>query len=702
MKIAYITWLLVLLPALLFSQEVPSSTPDPLLPGQWREIDRKAKNQRFEEAVLYHFENNSTSVFDNYDKIVPAWEMIRRVARRCKRSNPFIENAPKVTALLSLTWKFGTNLLEKTLNGSKAAMANAAQPVHNLLSGDCSPTTKEEKLKFASELYYSEQVMLQEKYYAQLNADEIKALGKNLWLATSLIGELVNFALGYLPPFREEDGNIGSLNDRLCYGARKLNIPDYRIMLGQQVSCEEEEPGDDGTVIDIPIVNPVDPNEIIGPAGYGGERWIAASDPLPYTILYENDPELATAAARQVLIRHPFDDTVDPFSFRLGDFGFGDYHFEVPSGLSYYRNQILLDSIGILLEVIAGVDVEQNEAFWIFDSRDPLTGLAETLPVEAGFLPVNDSLIGNGEGFVNFTIKAHPNSVTGDRIEAGASIVFDNNPAIQTNLAINTIDADYPISQIDSIAPNVATGQYQLSWSGTDIGAGIASYDLYRSANGQSFSPYLQDYVDTIYLFEGSPDSSYRFFVLSKDHVGNSEALKFSAEPACMQIRLIDQTAAIGDEANGSAQLEVSGNIGELSYEWSHDPQLNSPQSNSLSAGWYTVIASDTSGCEVEITFEIEQIVAIEALDQNAGLMIKSLYPVPAQSFLHLEYWSVQTKMQMRIYTTEGKLVHQESWLEDNSGLQNKTLEVAHLPKGFYLLHLMSEDQTVQGAFIKQ
>ena len=40
-----------------------------------------------------------------------------------------------------------------------------------------------------------------------------------------------------------------------------------------------------------------DPNEIIGPAGYDSVRWVSINDVLNYTILFENDPEFATAAA---------------------------------------------------------------------------------------------------------------------------------------------------------------------------------------------------------------------------------------------------------------------------------------------------------------------------------------------------------------------------------------------------------------------
>ena len=38
-----------------------------------------------------------------------------------------------------------------------------------------------------------------------------------------------------------------------------------------------------------------DPNEIIGPMGYDSIHWVSVKDVLNYTILFENDPEYATA-----------------------------------------------------------------------------------------------------------------------------------------------------------------------------------------------------------------------------------------------------------------------------------------------------------------------------------------------------------------------------------------------------------------------
>jgi hypothetical protein len=68
---------------------------------------------------------------------------------------------------------------------------------------------------------------------------------------------------------------------------------------------------------------PKDPNDIIGPEGFADEQWMSVHDELNYNVRFENDPIFATSSAATVLVTIPIDDDVDPFSFRLGTFGFG-------------------------------------------------------------------------------------------------------------------------------------------------------------------------------------------------------------------------------------------------------------------------------------------------------------------------------------------------------------------------------------------
>ena len=216
---------------------------------------------------------------------------------------------------------------------------------------------------------------------------------------------------------------------------------------GQDVNCNqgpqgpiEPPPGqrdpNPGGSGQIQSYAPKDPNEIIGTVGYDAlgdtMQWVAATASLPYTIYFENDPNFATAAAQRVEVRHKLHPKASRSTFVVGTFGFGSHVFSVDGSPSSYQARLdLIEDMGIYVDVVAGLDVVNNEAFWILQSIDPATGLAP-ISVDMGFLPVNDSTH-CGEGFVSFTIKPNERQcVTGDTITAMASIVFDINEAIPT------------------------------------------------------------------------------------------------------------------------------------------------------------------------------------------------------------------------------------------------------------------------------
>jgi hypothetical protein len=71
-----------------------------------------------------------------------------------------------------------------------------------------------------------------------------------------------------------------------------------------------------------------DPNEIDGPDGFGKSQFVAKTDTLPFTILFENDPVFATAAAGMVRIIQPLDINVKASALRLKQFGFGNQIFD--------------------------------------------------------------------------------------------------------------------------------------------------------------------------------------------------------------------------------------------------------------------------------------------------------------------------------------------------------------------------------------
>ncbi|MDZ7849076.1 MAG: hypothetical protein U5L96_21455 [Owenweeksia sp.] len=267
---------------------------------------------------------------------------------------------------------------------------------------------------------------------------------------------------------------------------------------------------------DTPVTSSCDPNEIEGPEGFSSDRLVAADAEMGYTIYFENDSALATTAAQRVVVRQEIDPNMDPLSLQLTEFGFADTSFQIPNTPPNYTTTLdLTSTFGVDVEFTAGVDVVNNELFWIFQSIDKSTGASPYDPL-AGFLAVNDSL-GSGEGYVKYKINPASGVATGDSVTAQAEIVFDVNSSIITNTWYNIIDAVAPNTTMDSILPNQDSISFETCWSGQDDigGSGLGMVNIYYSENGGAYQLAAQvPASDSCYTFTGNNLSTYDFFLL--------------------------------------------------------------------------------------------------------------------------------------------------------------------------------------------
>lgn len=283
-----------------------------------------------------------------------------------------------------------------------------------------------------------------------------------------------------------------------------------------------------GTTDSTELVFNHDPNEIIGPDGIGGKKWVSVNDRLPYQILFENDSN-ATAPVKNVKVTYPIDPKQDGNTFQLGSIGFNSLNFTIPAGLNaYYQRLDARDSLGLYVDLTAGYDAANRQAFWLFQSIDPNTLLPTTDPLKGFLLKRDSSNPTYGNGYVNFTIKPISTAATGDTISAYASIIFDANDSMLTNRAFNTIDAVAPTTQMNPVVQTVATNKYRISWHGNDDpgGSGRASSSLYVSVNGAPYTLFTANITDTFTVFTGVADSTYCFFVAGVDSVKNIETLR--------------------------------------------------------------------------------------------------------------------------------------------------------------------------------
>jgi hypothetical protein len=276
---------------------------------------------------------------------------------------------------------------------------------------------------------------------------------------------------------------------------------------------------------------------------------------MPYRVFFENLPS-ATAPASVVTITDDLDPALNPGSFRVGTIRFGDVEVLVPENRINFQTTLdFVDTKGILLEITAGVDATRTpaQAFWVFRSIDPRTGLP---PVDAnlGFLPPNDET-GRGQGVVEYTIRPRSNTPNATVVENTADIVFDVNDVIRTNTVFNTIDPNLPFSEVADRPPASAQGNLELSIPANDApeGSGLRGVRLLVSTDGGPFVP-VGDLVTgptTTFLVEAG--HVYRFASQAIDNAGNAETVPSLANPDAIttvpDVRFADgvDTGVVGD-----------------------------------------------------------------------------------------------------------------------------------------------------------
>ena len=283
-----------------------------------------------------------------------------------------------------------------------------------------------------------------------------------------------------------------------------------------------------------------DPNDILGPVGFGDENWMQPTRRFDYTVRFENDPEEATAPAALVIVTQTLDPSFDFTTFRFGTYGFGDYVFSDAVGLPSHRSRIdLRSTIGIFVDVNASFDVETGEILFELESIDPQTGLIPFNPL-MGFLPPN-RVGSEGEGFFTYSVFPKAGLTTGTRIDAEAKIYFDTNDPIDTPPIFHTIDVTPPTSRMVDL-PTQVVPNFVVSWLGEDIGSGPVRYDVYVSQDGAPFVRWLER---TSLNQSPFPDavigSEYAFYSVVTDGVGYREAKPLVAETS---------TRVVADTAN--------------------------------------------------------------------------------------------------------------------------------------------------------
>jgi hypothetical protein len=215
-----------------------------------------------------------------------------------------------------------------------------------------------------------------------------------------------------------------------------------------------------------------DPNDKSGPTGVTAAHWVLSSQPLTYTVSFENDPK-ATLPAQQVVVTDKLDPTkVDLSTLNLGPMGFNKTFVTPPANVNNYSTTVNLAS-DLSVQIQGSLNPTTGVVKWTFRSLDPTTNLPPADP-SVGFLPP-DTTPPEGDGSVVFSVmlKKH---LAGAKVANQASVVFDTNAPIKTPIWTNHIAG--PVAQMLSITPASLVFNHAPIFGTSDGASGVKTVTL--------------------------------------------------------------------------------------------------------------------------------------------------------------------------------------------------------------------------------
>ena len=274
-----------------------------------------------------------------------------------------------------------------------------------------------------------------------------------------------------------------------------------------------------------------DPNDLLGPEGYGEENFVTDGREMSYTLRFENKAE-APAPARWVRLYTTFDEDYDLETFTLDSIYLAGNLITLEEGQDSLNKKVEMTFNGqtLMVDIAVNLDYETRELSASFMAVDPESGFM-LQDLTTGILYPNDEN-GRGEGYITYTIESKAGLSTGTKLNNVADIYFDFNDVIPTPELNYTIDSTGPTSRMVSAVETKRDGKLTLTWSGDDgAGAGVAYYAVYVSQNGGEYTLWqMFDGSTTTADFTGERNTRYDFYVRAMDNVGFVEAEKNAAE----------------------------------------------------------------------------------------------------------------------------------------------------------------------------
>ena len=160
---------------------------------------------------------------------------------------------------------------------------------------------------------------------------------------------------------------------------------------------------------------------------------------------------------------------------------------------------------------------------------------------------------------------------------------------------MNAIDDTAPSSLVAAL-PAQSGASFPVSWSGTDIGGGIATYSVNVSDNSGPFVLWQGNTTATSATYTGTIGHSYSFYSIARDLVGNEEAAPASADAATTlqgsnQGTVTLDAASLNHTFDGTPKQAIASTTPPgLAVSFTYNG-FSTPPTN---AGSYAVIASIT------------------------------------------------------------------------------------------------------------
>lgn len=361
-------------------------------------------------------------------------------------------------------------------------------------------------------------------------------------------------------------------------------------------------------------IGSVTPEDKYGPAGFdqgsdlaieNKKRFIPEGQLFEYKIDYWNKED-ATAPAAEVFIRDTLDTNFDINTFNFTEIGFLRWKLPLDGGKYFNVTVDMRPDKNLLVNVEGTLDIDNRVVFWTHRSLDPETMELPEDPM-AGYLPPIDST-GYNIGWVNFTISAIDTLGHNTEFKNQAHVNFDGvgpwGPAPPYGPFTNTFDLMAPESHVKSLNSRVLP-EFEVQWTGSDEGAGIATYDVFVSKNGEPFELWLSSTIDTSSMFVGDPGNTYSFYSIGKDFAGNQELEKSQFEAITKVVAVLLEISGIetndpvcsGEDSGVAKILIIDGNF-DLEFSLDSLNFQNSGNFEGLSPGEYVVFVRDKSDKE--------------------------------------------------------------------------------------------------------